>query len=130
MKPLFSLGTSNRSFEEFLNILKKFAIQRVIDIRRFPTSRFPHFKKDILENLLKKENIEYVYLGELLGGYRRQGYIAFMETEEFKKGLERLKKLAKEKRSVIICCERFYFKCHRRFVASKLEKDFEIIHLQ
>ena len=48
--------------------------------------------------MLRKENIEYVYLGELLGGYRRQGYIAFMETEEFKKGLERLKKLAKEKK--------------------------------
>jgi uncharacterized protein (DUF488 family) len=59
MKKLYSLGTSNRTREEFLNILKKFNIQQVIDVRRFPTSRFEHFKKENLALFLEKEGIKY-----------------------------------------------------------------------
>jgi len=129
MKTLYTLGTSNRTIEEFLNILRKFNIERVIDVRRFPTSKFSHFKKKSLEKYLKEENIDYIYLGKNLGGYRRQGYLAFMQTLLFKEGLEKLKRLAQEKRSVIICCEKAYFRCHRRFIAVKLKEDFNIVHL-
>lgn len=41
---LFTVGHSNRSFEDFLAILKAHRIERVIDVRRFPASRkWPHF---------------------------------------------------------------------------------------
>jgi uncharacterized protein (DUF488 family) len=48
---IFTLGTSNRSLKEFLEILNFYKIKRVIDVRHFPTSKlFPHFKKENLKN--------------------------------------------------------------------------------
>jgi len=37
---IYTLGTSNRSIEEFLAILKNYQIQTVIDVRRWPTSKW------------------------------------------------------------------------------------------
>ena len=127
---IFTLGTSNRSLEEFLEILKEYKIEAVVDVRRFPTSKlFPHFKKENLEKLLKKENIEYFHI-EKLGGYREGGYEKYMETEGFKEGLENLIEIAKKKKTTIICAERFPWKCHRTFISLKLqERGFQIIHL-
>ena len=74
---IYTLGTSNRSIKEFLEILKSYQIQIVIDVRRWPTSKwFEHFKKENLEKILSENNIEYLHF-EKLGGYRTGGYEAF-----------------------------------------------------
>jgi len=36
---IFTFGHSNRSFEDFLSLLKEFTIHVVADIRRYPSSR-------------------------------------------------------------------------------------------
>jgi uncharacterized protein (DUF488 family) len=123
---IYFLGTSNRSIEEFLEILKIYSINLVVDVRRFPTSKFEHFKKENLEPLLLKENIKYLYLGKELGGYRSQGYESYTYTQEFKKAIEVLKELSKENTLCIICAERIPFRCHRRFIAQALAKDKEL----
>ena len=47
MNQIYTLGTSNRSLEDFFEILKEYQIETVVDVRHFPTSRlFPHFKKE------------------------------------------------------------------------------------
>lgn len=128
-KEVYSLGTSNRSIEEFINILKVFRIQKVVDVRRFPTSKFSHFKKYNLEKILKRENIDYVYMGDSLGGYRKEGYQVYTQTDCFKLALASLENLAKEKRSCIVCCERFPSRCHRRFITANLHKKFKVVHI-
>ena len=71
---IYTLGTSNRPLNEFLEILRKYQIETVVDVRHFPTSKlFPHFKKENLEKFLKESGIEYYHL-EKLGGYRKGGY--------------------------------------------------------
>jgi uncharacterized protein (DUF488 family) len=127
---IFTLGTSNRSLKEFLEILNFYKIKRIIDVRHFPTSKlFPHFKKENLERFLRENKIEYFHL-EKLGGYRKGGYENYMETEDFKEGLENLIEFAKKKKTAIICAEKFPWKCHRAFISRKLEeKSFEIIHI-
>jgi len=127
---IFTLGTSNRTFEEFLEILKKYEIKVVVDVRHFPTSKlFPHFKKENLKNLLEKEKIKYYHL-EKLGGYREGGYEKYMETKDFKEGLEKLMEIAKKEKTAIICAERFPWKCHRAFISQALEeKGFKVIHI-
>jgi uncharacterized protein (DUF488 family) len=124
------LGTSNRSLKEFLEILKEYKIETVVDVRHFPTSRlFPHFKKEILEKFLKEKKIDYYHL-EKLGGYREGGYENYMKTKDFREGLEKLAEIAKIKRTAIICAERFPWKCHRVFISQELEKrNFKIIHI-
>lgn len=130
MIKIYTSGTSNRSISEFLEILKEYKIETVIDVRRYPRSKwFPHFKKENLENFLKENKIDYCHF-EKLGGYRTSGYEAYTQTKEFKENLEDLIKLAKEKTSVVICAERLPWKCHRAFIARELEnKKIKIIHI-
>jgi uncharacterized protein (DUF488 family) len=127
---IYTLGTSTRSLEQFIEILKKFAIEIVIDVRHFPTSkRFPWFCRKNLERKLRKVGIEYVWL-EKLGGYRKEGYLSYTKTKEYKEGLERVIKLAKNKRVCIVCAELLWFRCHRRFISDDLVfKGFEIVHI-
>jgi len=127
---IYTLGTSNRKIEEFLDILKFYKIDCVIDIRRFPTSRWEHFKKENLEKALKEENIAYFYLGKELGGYRKGGYEKYTEKEFFKKGIEKLEKIAIKRVCVFICAERLPWKCHRRFVGKALQqRGWKVIHI-
>lgn len=110
--------------------MKQFGIEAVVDVRRFPTSKLEHFKKGKLQSNLEREGVSYYYLGNELGGFREGGYENYVETENFKKGLDILEEIGREKRVVIICAERFPWKCHRRFIARELEaRGWEIIHI-
>lgn len=130
MRRVFTIGTSERSFEEFLSLLRLHKIQAVADVRRFPTSRLEHFKKEAFQSLLEAEGIEYFYLGKELGGFRQGGYQTYMETEEFWEGIERLEEIASMMRAAIVCAERFPWRCHRRFIAATLEfHGFEVVHI-
>ena len=127
---IYTLGTSTRGSEEFLNLLRNNDIELVIDVRRFPTSKFEHFKKDQLSQLLAKAGIEYSYLGRELGGYRSQGYRAFVDSDEFQQGLDRLERVAEQKRVAVVCAERFPWRCHRRFISRELERHgWRVVHI-
>lgn len=127
---LYTLGTSNRNIDDFLDILRFYEIKVVVDIRRFPVSkRFPHFRKESLEGVLKENGISYIHI-EALGGYRKGGYESYMETDEFKTALQKLLEIAKNERVCIICAEKFPWRCHRRFVSRALEKyNFDLHHI-
>ena len=65
---IYTLGTSNRSIEEFLEILKFYQIEAVADVRRWPGSqRFPYFKKENLKKLLLQgvETGEFTTIGDI-----------------------------------------------------------------
>ena len=127
---IYTLGTSNRSIEEFLEILKSYQIKTVIDVRRWPTSKwFEHFKKENLEKTLPENNIRYRHF-EKLGGYRTGGYQEYTKTKDFKEALKELIKIAKSQNPAIICAEKLPWKCHRAIIAKELEKKkIEIIHI-
>lgn len=127
---VFTLGTSNRTQNEFLEILNHYQIKVVVDVRHFPTSKlFPHFKKENLEKILKENGMDYYHI-EKLGGYRKGGYEEYTKTKEFKEGLEKLIEISKEKQTAIICAEKFPWKCHRAFIAQKLEeKGIKVLHI-
>ena len=133
MKPrreVFTLGTSTRSAQEFLDLLAHYQIEAIADVRRFPTSRFDHFIKESLASLLQEKGIAYLYLGEELGGYRSGGYEAYTKSAEFEAGLARLQGVAQEKRVAIMCSERLPWRCHRRHIGRALqERGWEVHHL-
>jgi len=118
---VYTLGTSTRGPEEFLNLLRAYGIQEVIDVRRFPSSRLKHFCRESLAALLEGAGITYLYLGEALGGYRPGGYEAYMARPEFREGIEAVLREAARRRCLILCAERFPWKCHRRFIGRALE---------
>ncbi len=131
---VYTVGHSNRELSEFLRILNKYGIALVIDVRRWPASkRFPWFSRSSLELVLRSRAIDYVWLGDLLGGFRPGGYEAYMNSDEYRRGIERLRELIDSLNRgypAIMCKERLWFKCHRRFIANTLvELGYQVIHI-
>jgi len=133
---LWTIGHSNRSIEQFLELLTDQQIQLLADVRRFPGSRRqPHFNSENLPQSLANAGITYAHFPEL-GGRRKassnspntvwrneafRGYADFMMTPEFRTGIERLLKLAQEKRTAIMCAEALWWQCHRSLIADYLK---------
>src|SRR5437588_8493619 len=68
---IFSIGHSNRSFEEFAALLVENEIELLVDVRTIPMSRAnPQFNKETFPQSLAEYNIEYVHL-PALGGRRK-----------------------------------------------------------
>lgn len=66
---IFTIGYGNRGIEEFIEILKKYEIKVLIDIRSIPYSRFrPSFNTNVLQQYLLNESISYRFMGKELGG--------------------------------------------------------------
>lgn len=127
---IYTLGHSTRSLEEFLDILKNFQVELIIDIRRFPSSKkFPHFNKESLETELTKNEIQYLHFPEL-GGFRKEGYLAFSPTQEFSQAIKKLLEIIDDKTATIICSEFKWWKCHRKYVSNFLTKlENQVIHI-
>ncbi len=119
---IYTLGTNRRSEEDFIEILLFYDIKVLIDVRRFPTSKIPIFKKEYLQDLLRESGMKYIFLGVELGGFRKGGYEAYTATVEFQHGLDRLKDATSSENAVIICAEKFPWKCHRKWIARELHK--------
>ena len=128
---IYTLGHSTRSLEDFIALLKELGVEAVADVRRFPRSRHnPQFGRETLEQALAAEGIEYHWLGENLGGYRSGGYEAYTESESFREGLRKLEALAGRKKTAVMCAEKLWFRCHRRFIADELvKKGWEVWHI-
>jgi len=132
---VLTIGHSTRTLEEFIGLLQKHAVSRVIDVRTVPRSRHnPQFNKASLPGSLKKAGLSYVHLPGL-GGLRHarrdslnlgwhnasfRGYADYMQTPEFEKSLEELVQWAKQDRIVLMCAEAVPWRCHRSLIADAL----------
>ncbi|WP_026451540.1 DUF488 family protein [Aequorivita capsosiphonis] len=142
---IWTIGHSTRSLEEFLQLLKSFDIELLVDVRHYPGSRkFPQFNKESMEITIPENGIEYKHMVEL-GGRRKvvpnskndawrlnsfKGYADYMETSEFQEALKTLKKLATEKRTAIMCAEAVWWSCHRSMISDALKVDgWEVMHI-
>jgi uncharacterized protein (DUF488 family) len=144
-KVIYTIGHSTHTLEEFVVMLKSFNIELLADIRSFPGSRkFPHFNKENLPASLAEKNIEYIHLKNL-GGRRKvnpdscntgwrvaafRGYADYMETENFKKAIEELEKIASQKRVAYMCAEAVWWRCHRSLVSDYLKNEgWTVLHI-
>ncbi len=127
---IFTIGHSTRSLDELIEILRSYDVFTLVDVRHFPSSRRRRqFNRDNPEIGLPKGGIKYYWIEEL-GGFREGGYEKYMDSEDFNLGLNKLTKIAKQKRTAIMCAELLWFRCHRSFVASALTKaGWEMIHI-
>jgi len=132
---VWTIGHSTRTLEVFLEMLAGNEIEVLADIRRYPGSRkYPHFGTEPLRDALAARKLDYVALPEL-GGRRQprpdshntvwrnesfRGYADYMETEGFRQGIERLMAVARHQRTVIMCAEAVWWRCHRALIADYL----------
>lgn len=125
---IYTVGYGRLRAVEFANVLKNHAIELVVDVRRFPTSKFWWFRKEHLKKILERRGIAYVHLAGL-GGFRG-GYEKYMRSDEFKWSLSELERMAKRKTAALMCVEESPSACHRRFIARTLEgRGWKVVHL-
>jgi len=119
---IYTVGYGSRTQEELLDLLKLHKVQVVVDVRRWPTSKLEHFRRERLDRWLPAEGIDYIWMGEELGGYRRGGYGAHVTSEGFRRGVQQLLSLAAARRTCLLCLEISPRSCHRRFIATYLSR--------
>lgn len=133
---IFSIGHSNLDAEAFVQRLRAFDIEVLVDIRRQPRSRrHPHFERGALATRLAAAGIDYLWWGEALGGRRSpradsphvaledlalRGYADHMAGEEFRAAASALAELAQTRRCVFMCAEADYRHCHRQLLADHM----------
>lgn len=133
--PIFTIGHSTRSIEEFTAILAAHDIEAVLDVRRFPGSRrLPQFQAGALEAALAERGVAYQWI-PALGGRRRpapdspnvawrnasfRAYADHVASEEFAEGLFELLMLGRGLRSAVMCAEVLWWRCHRRLISDVL----------
>jgi uncharacterized protein (DUF488 family) len=130
-----TIGHSTRTWKVFLDLLRAYRVERVIDVRSIPRSRHnPQFDQETLRTKLRAARIGYVHLRKLGGlrharpdspnmGWRNssfRGFADYMQTSDFDAGLLRLIKLAGQKRSALMCAEAVPWRCHRSLIADAL----------
>lgn len=142
---ILTVGHSTREWQEFIDLLRASDVQRIVDVRSIPRSRHnPQFNRETMAAKLRAARIGYVYLGKLGGrrhgrrdsenaGWRNasfRGYADYMQTPDFEAGIQRLIKLATEKRSAVMCAEAVPWRCHRSLIADALVvREFRAEHI-
>lgn len=119
---IYTVGYGSRTKEEILNLLAMHGVQVVVDVRRWPTSKLERFRGNELSQWLLAEGVDYVWMGEELGGFRRGGYEAHVASESFRRGIQQLLSLAATRRTCLLCLETSPRGCHRRFIATYLDR--------
>jgi len=121
---LYTIGHSATQFPAFLAMLRRSEVNLLVDVRSKPQSlRFPHFDQVELERAVRVEGIDYVFLGEELGGrpedpkaYGNDGivdYEARRKSYGFRAGIERVVQELAKNDLVLMCSEEDPLNCHR-----------------
>jgi len=133
---VFTLGHSDHTLEEFIEILGRSSVRLVADVRSNPASaRFPWFERNALAAELERRGLFYRWFRDL-GGRRPatpgedrhtaladpslRRYAAAMNTPRFDERCAELLGLAASTVAVVLCAERDFRQCHRHLLADKL----------
>lgn len=144
--PLYTVGHSNRALEELLELLRQAGVQTLVDVRARPYSdRYPHFSGDALRKGVEAASLVYHWAGRQIGARRPprsdsphaaltnealRGYADYMDTDEFKRGVAQLRRLAARAPTAILCAERLPEDCHRSLIADYLTlQGARVLHL-
>lgn len=133
---LLTVGHGTLERQELGDLLVGADVTHLVDIRRFPGSRHnPDSRREALEQWVPERGLDYGW-EERLGGRRRldaeqeaaspdrwwrvaqfRAYAAGTRTSEFADAMRDLLTTAAQGRTVIMCSEAVWWRCHRRIVA-------------
>ncbi|MBW3571350.1 MAG: DUF488 domain-containing protein [Gemmatimonadetes bacterium] len=136
--PVYTIGHSTRTADEFIALLREHGVRLLVDVRRFPGSRrHPQFGRDALAAALADAGIAYRH-EEALGGRRAsdasagpspntawrhpafRAYADYMATPPFQAALRRLIGDGVRRPTAIMCAEAVPWRCHRRLITDAL----------
>jgi uncharacterized protein (DUF488 family) len=144
---IFTIGFTKKSLKEFIQLLKKKYVEKVIDIRLRPYGQLAGYsnKEDLRYVLEEYEKIKYQH--ELLLAPTNEMLVNYRKDMDWVAYEKRFNELLKERnvgelfesitngftRICLLCSEDRPDKCHRRLVAEYFSRiapnTFEIIHI-
>ena len=128
---IYTIGHSNHEIERFVELLRVHAIATVVDVRTSPFSKYcPQFDKELLQTLLARQGIQYVFLGRELGGrpdgdefYDAAGHALYermAESERFRVGIAQLVADHADGHAALMCGEEDPAECHRHLLLARV----------
>ena len=119
-------------------MLRTGAVELVVDVRTVPRSRTnPQYNSDVLAGELGSFEIGYERIAGL-GGLRGRSksvlpevngfwenqsfhnYADYALSDAFERSLKQLESIASRRRTVVMCAEAVWWRCHRRIIADYL----------
>lgn len=122
--PIYTIGYGSRTVEKLIDVLRRYAITYLVDVRTAPDSRYkPEFSRQPLAGALHRAGIRYLYMGDTLGGWPadptcytdgRVDYHKVRATPRYQQGIKRIRTaFAQQQRIVLLCSEEKPEMCHR-----------------
>jgi len=135
--PVYTVGYEDLSLDEFLDLLARYSVQQVVDVRSETENipyQAPQFSKQLLAQELKARGIHYRFAGDYLGWdfvaevgndgiIRDKGYAEVSLNTRYMQGIERLSDLAAQSVIATLGISQDPYSCHRhKFIARSLVK--------
>jgi len=143
VKIAYTIGHSNHSLEYFFELVKRYNIINIVDVRSYPFSKYAfQFNFDNLKHTINDIGFRYLFLGDQLGGrpespefYDENGFVLYdklAESSNFKRGIEALEIAIEQNLTVILCSEENPINCHRRLLIGNvlLLDGYYIMHIR
>lgn len=141
---VYTIGHSNHTRDRFVLLLTEAKIEVLVDVRSNPSSLWASYANPHdLKQTLKAKGIQYIFLGDVLGGhpsdpdcYNHQtgkaDYQAMQNKGSFQRGLKRLLKGIKKYRICVMCAEEDPSSCHRNLLVgwSLRREGVQILHIR
>lgn len=137
---VYTIGHSNQTADRILDLLRKYQIEVLVDVRSSPYSKYaPQFNREILMHTLRLSGIEYRFVGQELGGRPKDpscyvssrlppptaNYVKLVRYHEvaqrswYKKGISFLVSSAEKHRIAVMCSEEDPNRCHRQHLIAQ-----------
>ena len=140
---IYTLGHSNYTIEKLIDMLKKYNINCVVDIRGTPYSKYNvQFDKEIIRYTLTKAGFIYIYMAKEFAAkrinkesYNEEGYSDFelvVNEKDFLDGIERLKSgCNKGYRIALLGAMQEPIRCHRSILVGRalIKYGFNVKHI-
>lgn len=146
--PFHTVGHSNRSLSEFIDLIASAAVTHIVDVRKMPMSRAnPQFNGDRLADDLSRVGIGYEHVAAL-GGLRSKdwqvppdvnalwrnrsfhNYADYALSPAFGAGLAHLLRVGTDRSCAVMCSEAVWWRCHRRIISDYLiARDQQVFHI-
>ena len=144
---LYTIGHSRHASQQLLDLLARWRVAKLVDVRRVPFSRHnPQFNRERLAGDLQQQHIAYWHLEDLGGlrdtaaadssrnsGWRNpffRSYADYAQTKPFCDALDALALAAAQQPCAVMCAEADWRQCHRQIIADyMIVRGFEVLHI-
>jgi uncharacterized protein (DUF488 family) len=138
---IYTIGHSTHTIQDFIKLLKSRGITAIADVRSAPYSRFqPQFNREALAKSLNDSGIEYVFVGDSIGGRSanesdyengRVVYARLKQNEYFENGIQRVILGSEKYKLALMCSEKEPLECHRTLLVGQTlrEQGVQVTHI-